>query len=145
MTTFIENEPPESHIWLYIYSALIALFLSLLLCSCKTTYIPIIEREYISKSDTITRIDSIFISSVDTILINGDSVTTIRWRQEFRYIDRYKVATDTIIKTDTISVPTPVEVKLTWWQRVKVATWPYMIVALIIVSALLLWLIRRKT
>lgn len=147
MTTFIENEPPNEHFWLYLYTIIIAVIMAaVFLCSCTSTkYIPIIEREYISRADTITRYDSIYISQIDTILIKGDSVTTIKWRNEYRYIDRYKTRIDTIFKSDTISVPMPVESSLTWWQRAKVATWPYVLVAFVVVSAILIWLIKRKS
>lgn len=147
MTTFIEGDGPKlNYRWLIVYAIIVAIFLAILCTSCTSTkYIPIIEREYVSSSDTITRYDSIFISQIDTVLIQGDSVVAIKWRNEFRYIDRYRYVTDTIIRNDTISVPMPIESKLSWWQRVKIATWPYMLVVILLVAFLLVWLIRKKS
>lgn len=147
MTTFIEGDDPKLDCrWLIVYAIIVAIFLAILCTSCTSTkYIPIIEREYVSSSDTITRYDSIFVSQIDTVLIKGDSVVAIKWRNEFRYIDRYRYVTDTIIRNDTISVPMPIESKLSWWQRVKIATWPYMLVVIFLVAFLLAWLIRKKS
>ena len=74
------------------------------------------------------RIDTVYIQSVklDSILVKdsvhitekGDTVTEFR----LKYIYKYKDRTDTLYlsRTDTVSVPYPVEKELTKWQSVKV-------------------------
>lgn len=88
-----------------IFYLLILLFLC---CSCSTTKIVEVEvpkthTEYIHNTDTLISYDSIYVSEKhehDTIWLN----TT-----KYKYI--YKVKTDTVCKTDTLTVVKTVEVE----------------------------------
>lgn len=74
------------------------------------------------------RIDTVYIQSakVDSVLVRdsvhiyqkGDTVTEFRLKYIYKYRDR--VDTLYLSKTDTVSVPYPVEKQLTKWQSVKV-------------------------
>lgn len=105
--------------WIIIgveFMLLAAVALSLL-CGCSTTkYIPYetVRDQYhaVYSADTIAVRDSIIINR------SGDTIRELRWR------DRWRLRTlhDTILVSDTICRPYPVEVpaKLTAWQRIKV-------------------------
>lgn len=96
------------------------LFLLLLvLTGCRTIeYYPMetvrIDTVYVNKQ----LIDSVMVRDSIHIYQKGDTVTEFR----LKYIYKYKDRTDTlyISKTDTISVPYPVEKQLTKWQQTKV-------------------------
>lgn len=100
----------------------LAMLLALLICGCtKTIYqeVPVIKTEYITKekTDSLYMHDSVFIREY----IKGDTVrvTEYRWRDRYHYITDI----DTVIKTDTIAQPYPVEVikeverDLNLWER----------------------------
>ena len=98
----------------------LAILFAFLLFGCKTKmqYIPI---ETI-KSDTTfiykLKVDSVYHRDSIYIVSKGDTITEYRYKYIYKYIHH----TDTLFisKTDSISVPYPVEAKLTAWQQVKV-------------------------
>ena len=92
---------------------------SLLLTGCKTIkYYPLetvrIDTVYVNQQ----RVDSVMVRDSVHIYQKGDTVTEFR----LKYIYKYKDRVDTIYrsKTDTVSVPYPVEKQLTKWQQTKV-------------------------
>lgn len=74
------------------------------------------------RSDTVyiqsAKVDSVMVRDSVHITEKGDTVTEFR----LKYIYKYKDRTDTLYlsKTDTLSVPYPVEKQLTKWQQTKV-------------------------
>ena len=89
--------------------------------SCKTKYVTVPEyhKEYINRTDTFLRSDTLF--RLDSVVIRQQGDTTviekIRWQN--RFVNVYKIKTDTIIKTDSVRVPYPVEKTLTKWQQFR--------------------------
>jgi hypothetical protein len=90
-----------------------------MLCSCKTTYVPVqsVHTEYI---DRVQR-DSIYVRDSVYLRERGDTVFLEKWHT--KYIERLRV--DSFCKIDSVQVPYPVEVikrvekKLSWWQQTK--------------------------
>lgn len=103
--------------YLAIFMVGLALVLSVVSCSPKTIYVPDVHYEYITKTDTFIKIDSVNIKDSIYVTQKGDTVRIERWRVEYRDRWREKIVRDTIIRTDTISVPYPVEKKLTIKER----------------------------
>lgn len=103
--------------YLAIFMVGLALMLSVVSCSPKTIYVPDVHYEYITKTDTFIKIDSVNIKDSIYVTQKGDTVRIERWRVEYRDRWREKIVRDTIIRTDTISVPYPVEKKLTIKER----------------------------
>ena len=68
--------------------------------SCKTKYVTVPEyhKEYINRTDTFLRSDTLF--RLDSVVIRQQGDTTviekIRWQN--RFVNVYKVKTDTIMK-----------------------------------------------
>ena len=101
---------------LYLF---IILLTSAIWSGCRTIeYYPLetvrIDTVYVNKQ----RVDSVMVRDSVHIIEKGDTVTEFR----LKYIYKYKDRTDTlyISKTDTVSVPYPVEKQLTKWQQTKV-------------------------
>lgn len=95
---------------------------SLLFSSCKTIqYVPVetIKTEYKVKTDTFIQKDSVIYHDSVYIHSKGDTVWYEKWHTKYKDRVVTKIVTDTIIKTDSIQVPYPVERKLTKWERVK--------------------------
>lgn len=124
---------------------LLALFC--LLCGCRQTqYVPVVtilhDSIYLTQMqrDSILRYDSVYVAD------KGDTV----WLEKYKYLyrDRWRVDTLVSVRTDTVSVPYPVERKLTRWERVKLEAGGYaIVVGALAVLAVIVWLvmkIRRK-
>lgn len=123
----------------------IAAIAAIALTACtKHIYVPVesIRTEYVVQHtrDTLMHSDSIYVRES----LKGDTLLIERWRERIVY--RSSVAKDTLIVRDTIAYPYPVEVikeinKLTWWQRVKVNAFGWLLGA---VAAAALWIFRKR-
>jgi len=85
---------------------------------CRTVKYVEVEKvrdAYHNSTDTIR--DSIYHDVFVNQYTKGDTI--YRDRIEYRYHDRWHSKTDTLHRTDTISIPYPVEKKLTIWQQIK--------------------------
>lgn len=98
---------------------LLLFFLALLsLASCKQVqYVPVetvrLDSIYLTQTlrDSIYKYDSIYVRD------KGDTVFVDRYK--YMFIDKVRVDTMVAVRVDTLSVPYPVEKKLTRWERVK--------------------------
>jgi len=89
------------------------------------------------RHDSVYQRDSVY------IIDRGDTVYKYKDRYLYKYL--YLNRTDTVIKTDSIQVPYPVEKQLTRWQKIKIELggWSFGIIisfALVIVG----WLILKR-
>lgn len=119
----------------------IIILLTLAICftACRTKYIPVETIRTVYKTRDSTRYDSIYQRDSVYMLINGDTVYLYKYKYLYRYLTINK--TDTVIKTDSIQVPYPVEKRLTRWQALKMELggWAFgviILIALIIVGRL---------
>lgn len=118
-----------------------------MLAGCKTRYVSVPEyhKEYINRTDTFLRSDTLFRLDSVVVRMKGDTtiIEKIRWQN--RFVNVYKIKTDTIIKTDSVRVPYPVEKTLTKWQMAKmdVGGWAMGLTATVIIFVIV-WLVRRR-
>lgn len=88
---------------------LLVLLLVMVFCfvSCKTKYVSIPEyhTEYIVKTDTFAKLDSVLIKDSVFVYHNGDTIFVNKIAYRDRYHNIYKVKLDTIVKRDSISIP----------------------------------------
>ena len=100
-----------------IYLFIILLASAICLSSCRTQYIPVetVRTEY--KTRDSVRYDSIYKHDSIFYLIKGDTVYKYVKQVEYKYLFINRM--DTILKTDSIQVPYPVEKRLTRWQTLK--------------------------
>lgn len=93
---------------------IVILFVALLsLVGCKTKYVAVPEyhKEYITRTDTFVKLDSVYAKDSVFMYHNGDTIFVNKVAYRDRYHNIYKVKLDTIIKSD--SIPCPVERQLT--------------------------------
>ena len=128
--------------------AIIALFMSS--CATKIVTVPEIHYEYITKHDSIMIHDSISVHDSVVIKQSGDTIFCDRWHTLYKDRWRDRVVIDSIIKTDSIAVPYPVEKKLTKWQQIKLDCGEIFIIVSVIVFFILIallylrWIRQRK-
>lgn len=137
-------------IGLYI---LAVLGLLCVVCSCKSIqYVPVetVKTEYKVRTDTLTQKDSIYLRDSIWVEKSGDTVTTYKTRYVYQDRWRDRVVRDTIIKTDSIQVPYPVERKLNRWEafcldygKVMVGTTGVLLLSIAIIIAI--WIRKRRT
>lgn len=103
---------------LYALAAAGFVWLAVALAGCTTTqYVPVetVRTEYKDRVREVHTTDSV--TDTRFVFVKGDTVVDYRDRVKWR--DRYIHDTCTVVKTDSIAVPYPVERELTWWQRTK--------------------------
>ena len=144
----VDYEVKRIPLW-WVAVLVIGVLIALLLCGCspKVVTVPEVHTEYIVRTDTFISRDSIVRNDSVIIRMQGDTVTVERWHTKM--VDRWRdrVVRDTVIRCDSVSVPYPVEKKLTRWQQVKIRLTDYILIAALILSMLYLllrWLRRRS-
>lgn len=125
------------------YMICILLVLPFIGCRTRIEYVPVesVKTEY---KDRLQR-DSIYFRDSIIMREKGDTVIIDRWR----YIYKDRLITDTLIVSDTVRVPYPVEKELTRWQKTKmdVGGWAMGVlsgITLLGIGYVIVWLIRRR-
>ncbi|MFV0323038.1 MAG: hypothetical protein ACK5LF_01500 [Bacteroides xylanisolvens] len=114
--------------------------------SCRTQYIPVetVRTEYRVR-DSI-RHDSVYQQDSVYVLVKGDTIYQYRYKYLYKY--QYLNRTDTVIKTDSVQVPYPVEKKLSRWQQMKIELggWAFgiIIVMALIIGGGVVYRLRKK-
>lgn len=129
---------------LYALAAAGFVWLAVTLSGCTSTrYVPVetVRTEYKDKVREVHTTDSV----VDTrfVYVKGDTV--IDYRDRVKWRDRYIHDTCTVVKTDSIAVPYPVERELTWWQQTKMDFGGMALGAVAVALCVaVVWLARRR-
>ena len=118
---------------------IILLTLAIFITSCRSIrYVPVetVRTEY--KTRDSIRFDSIYEHDSIFLFLKGDTVYKEKYRYRYRYLTINK--TDTIIMTDSVQVPYPVEKQLSRWQQMKIELGGWAFVMVII--SLIVFIIR---
>jgi hypothetical protein len=130
----------------YLLTVLFVVLSLICLTGCKTQYVPVkeIHTEYVTRTDSFIRTDSLYLH--DSILVRekGDTVTIEKWHTRYRDRIVESIKTDTFIQRDTIPVPYPVEKRLSWWQQRKQDFGEIMLVLLAIAAFCIFWKHKRS-
>lgn len=122
----------------------VMLLFLLLLCGCRTEYVPVESVRYDSVMIEKLMRDSVFVR--DSVYLKEKGDTVYKYKDRFVYVYKNRVDTFFAEKIREIEIPVPVERKLTWWERVKLnyAEWVIaVLVAIALVYALRQWLARK--
>ena len=126
-----------------VTAALLAAYL-LLFCGCsRTVYMPVETVRTDSIRITQVMRDSIHVTDSVYIAQRADTVFREHWNTVYREVSRG----DTVYigRTDTVSVPYPVEAGLTAWQKARLSlnVLPVVVCCIGIIAAVV-WLIYKK-
>lgn len=113
-----------------------------------TTDTVMLHDSILRERNTIIReADSAMLSELGIRLQQGErAILVLRKELEWALSQQKKITHDTIIKTDSIRVPYPVEKKLTKWQQLKIGAGEIILLVSCVI-AVFLWLrflVRRK-
>lgn len=126
-----------------ILAIILLLIIACLLTSCgQIKYVPVesIRVEYRTR-DSI-KYDSIYKRDSVHVFVKGDTVIVYKDRYLYKY--KFINRTDTVLVTDTIKEPYPVEKQLTKWQSLKIKLGDYMLILIIVAVLLIAFRIFRK-
>lgn len=130
----------------FIMSMAICAFIGMLIGCKSVIYVPVPEyhTEYKTKTDSFVKRDSVWVKDSVLLWMQGDTVYKERWHMKYndRYVYRNK--TDTVMKTDSVRVPYPVEKKLGKWEQAKIEYFTPLACLSGIIFVSLLWLIKRR-
>lgn len=122
---------------------IILLMLAIRLTSCRSIKdVPVetVKTEY--KTRDSIRFDSIYEHDSIFLFVKGDTVYKEKYRYKYRYLTINK--TDTVMLTDSVQIPYPVEKQLTRWQQMKIELGGWAVGVIVILSiALMLKLFRN--
>lgn len=119
-----------------------AVLMAVLLCGCRTRYVPL---ETIRKDSVYLdkwRKDSIFVRDSVYVRAKGDTV----YMYKYKYVYKDKLTTDTMYvhRTDSVEVPVPVERELSRWERWKMELGGISFGVCIGLTAVIVWLIKKR-
>jgi hypothetical protein len=130
---------------LYILLAL------LLLIGCRTKYITVPEyhQVYATQHKTDSIRDSVFLHDSVYVDRKGDTVFVSKFHTLFKDRLKYVNSVDTLMRSDSIRVPYPVERSLTKWEKLKmdygaVAIGVSLAALVIVISYVVRWLLRKR-
>lgn len=107
----------NSEAWIStIVTIIVGFLIVFLLGGCKSKeYIKVPEyhTEYVTRTDTFHKLDSVYLKDSVFMYQRGDTVYHTKVTYRDRYHNIYKVKLDTIIKRDSVSIPYPIERQLT--------------------------------
>ena len=118
-----------------------------MLTSCRSVkYVPVPEyhTEYKVKTDSFVKRDSVWVKDSVRLWMQGDTVYKERWCMKYndRYV--YQNKKDTVIQTDSVRVPYPVEKELSRWEKVKLDWFIPILSVGLGVTGILLWISRTR-
>lgn len=130
--------------WRLCIVLMVVLMVIGLLSGCKTKYVTVPEyhKEYIVRSDTVAKVDSVVIKDSVFVYHNGDTVIINKVAYRDRVKNVYKVRTDTICKTDSVRVPYQTEKELGKSEKFRQSLgW---IFAVVLTISIIFWWYRKK-
>lgn len=118
----------------------ILLCMVILLCSCRTEYVPLEVVRYDSIMTEKLMRDSVYVR--DSVYIQEKGDTVYKYRDKYIYV--LKELTDTVYmeRVRDNEVPVMIERKLSLWERIKISTGGVAIFA-IVIWAVIKWIARR--
>ena len=146
----LSNASPAIGCMAYLLGVAAVMVALCLLTGCKTVYVPVESEHHDTHIVSKWQHDSIYLDKYlhDSVYIHdkGDTVLIEKWHTQFvdRWRDREVHDTLVSIKVDSVQVPYPVEKKLGFWEKTKLASVGF-VGALIVaaITGVFLWLRRR--
>ena len=129
-----------------LFWGILACVVLTLLFGCRSVkYVPVPsvshDSVYVDRwhRDSVYMHDSVFVNQY----IQGDTVFVDKLVTKYRYKDRWRYDTVAVVRADSVRVPYPVEKDLSWWQQTRLAAFPILTVAIIVLAFIIAWLVKK--
>ncbi len=150
----IPTHNPRNDWWQPVLLLIVMMLLVLMCGSCTTTKyvaVPEYHTEYIVRTDTVARMDSILLHDSVYVYHSGDTVIVNKVKYRDRVRNVYQTRTDTILKADTIykTCTTPVELSASDRRYIKLGKCAiygsvWLLLGLVIIGIVFYWLWKHK-
>lgn len=130
--------------WSFVMFIVMIAIILLNSCSPKVIYVPEYHTEVVTRTDSVVKIDSVHVKDSVIIKQAGDTIEIDRWHTEYKDRWRERVVVDSFIKVDSVSVPYPVEKKLSKWQQAKVDWGGWAMLFVVVLIFLFLYIYPRR-
>lgn len=130
--------------WSFVMFIVMIAIILLNSCSPKVIYVPEYHTEVVTRTDSVVKIDSVHVKDSVIIKQAGDTIEIDRWHTEYKDRWRERVVVDSFIKVDSVSVPYPVEKKLSKWQQAKVDWGGWAMLSVVVIVFLFLFFALRR-
>jgi len=130
--------------WSFVMFIVMIAIILLNSCSPKVIYVPEYHTEVVTRTDSVVKIDSVHVKDSVIIKQAGDTIEIDRWHTEYKDRWRERVVVDSFIKVDSVSVPYPVEKKLSKWQQTKVDWGGWAMLSVVVIVFLFLFFALRR-
>ena len=140
----------DIRVWKWALIGLVIGIIAIGFVGCKSKeYVPVPEyhTEYVIKTDTFHKLDSVVLKDSVYVYRNGDTVFVNKVAYRDRWHNIYKVKTDTVLKRDSVSVPYPVERQLTKFEMFQRSLgWHFMLLVFLVVMFVvnIIWWYHNK-
>lgn len=140
-----EEKAYKGCFWSFVIFIVLMMIILFNSCSPKVIYVPEYHTEVVTRTDSVVKIDSVHVKDSVIIKQAGDTIEIDRWHTEYQDRWRERIVVDSIIKVDSVSVPYPVEKKLSKWQQAKVdwGGWA-MLIVVVLIFLFLIFALRRR-
>ena len=127
------------------WGLVVCVAISLLFGCASTKYVevPKVHTEYVYKSDTLIKQDSIHIKDSVYVQMKGDTLLIEKWKTAYRDRWRVEVKVDSVAVTDTLTQVIKVN-ELTHWQKTKLRCFPYLFCVFVGACLILFYRLWRK-
>lgn len=118
----------------------IVFFLIVTSCSRKSQILDerwLMERQKMQYIDRVQR-DTVNVRDSIVVFVKGDTVRIDRWRD--RYIERVRSDTVVLMRSDTVRqiMRCYTEKSLTWFERVRIGAFPWLILAIVVLVVIII-------
>lgn len=115
----------------------------LMVCGCRTEYIPVESLRYDSLVVAKLVHDSVYVR--DSVFVRERGDTVYKYKDKYVYVYKTRIDTFFAERVRDVEIPVPVERELTWWERMKMdfGGWLLVAVALYVVYRMVRWWVMR--
>ena len=117
-----------------------------LLVGCTTTrYVPVpsvsVDSVYVDRwlRDSVYLHDSVFVNR----WTQGDTVYVDKVMTRYKYKDRWRYDTISVLRTDSVQAPYPVAKDLSWWEKTRMHSFPILVAIVAVLAFVIVWLVKK--
>lgn len=117
-----------------------------LLVGCTTTmYVPVpsvsVDSVYVDRwlRDSVYLHDSVFVNQ----WMHGDTVYVDKVVTKYKYKDRWRYDTVSVVRSDSVRVPYPIEKDLGWWEKTRLYSFPVLVAMVAVLAFVIVWLVKK--